>query len=267
MSRIDDVRVDDKLIDVSSNKLDINSGKYKKNVIMLSTWLDNPHSQEELRNLFINMDVAMKFIHDRGYCIKSFSPDQIEVLNNSLQQIKYNAVLLMPDDYKDRKELIREDIFSSAYLQIASYVNSTAHQYSNRSITQFVNTLNPSFLKNNFESFEVFLPEQDILYYRSIIRNGKSVYLNEYVIEEQNRSLNSANENFDNGNSNQNSKKFVKTNGTGIDYYDQNSQINNSIYSQLNNGDAAFVNFIIFPVIVTSLGLVLMTVAFLLSLT
>jgi len=260
-----DGEINDKLIDVSNNSLDIYSRKYVRDVIKLSTWLDNPHSEEELRNLFINMDAAMKYIHDRGYCIKSFNPDKIEILNNSLQQIKYNTVLLMPNNYSDRRELVKEDIYSSVFLQIAAYVNRSAHQYSNRSITKFINTLNPMFLKNNFESFEMFLPEKDIRYYRSIIKEGKSVYLNDYVQEVQKRSLNQLSEDYDSGNSNQNSKKLVKTNGNAVDFSDQNSQINNSIYSQLNNGDAAFINMLAFPIIVAVVGLVLMTIALVLS--
>ena len=87
------------------------------NSISFSSWLSKSHpSTDELRNIFINMDLAMKYIHGKGFCIKSFDPKDIKILNNDINEIKYDTVLRMPNDYNDQQELIREDIYSSAFL-------------------------------------------------------------------------------------------------------------------------------------------------------
>ena len=72
-------------------------------------------SEEEMREIFLNMDRAMKYIHDHGYCVKSFDPRNIMILNNSINQIKLDTVAL-PDDYAEKKQYIKEDIYNSSFI-------------------------------------------------------------------------------------------------------------------------------------------------------
>ena len=180
-------KINNKIIDLRNRKkVDLESDN---NTNTLSNWLSKEHSQDELRRVFINMDMAMKYIHEKRYCIKSFSPKEIEIINNSLDQIKYNTLLEMPNNMYDQKELIKEDIYSSAFLQIGAYLNNNSMKYTHQSIDQFLDTLKPQFLKENFDSFSTFLPESDVAYYRGVVQRGVSVYLNEYVNEKSNRDL------------------------------------------------------------------------------
>lgn len=237
---------DNKIIDFQNykNELHIQKAKVKDN-IKLSVWLRSFHSDDELREVFINMDLAMKYIHEKGYCIKSFDPKDIEILNNSLKQIKYNTLLEMPNNLYDKKELIKEDIYSSSFLQIGIYTKCLAY-------------MNPSFLKENFDSFAIFLPSEDVAYYKGIVQRGASVYFSEYVVERKKRDLKVLEDEIgDTSNSNQRGRSLVKTNGRGYSNYDlvdQNITINESIYSQLNNKEAAFINYVIFPIIIMLLG-------------
>lgn len=237
---------DNKIIDFQNykNELHIQKAKVKDN-IKLSVWLRSFHSDDELREVFINMDLAMKYIHEKGYCIKSFDPKDIEILNNSLKQIKYNTLLEMPNNLYDKKELIKEDIYSSSFLQIGIYTKCLAY-------------MNPSFLKENFDSFAIFLPSEDVAYYKGIVQRGASVYFSEYVVERKKRDLKVLEDEIgDTSNSNQRGRSLVKTNGRGYSNYDlvdQNITINESIYSQLNNKEAAFINYVIFPIIIILLG-------------
>lgn len=240
----------------------------------LSSWLNRQHSQEELRQIFLNMDLAMKYIHDKGYCIKSFSPKEIEILNNSLEQIKYNTLLEMPNSMYDQKELVKEDIYSSAFLQIGAYLNNDSIKYSNQSIDQFLDTLKPQFLKDNFDSFSTFLPETDVAYYRGIVQRGVSVYLNEYVNEKSNRDLVALQKQFgDEGGTERNSNTMnsvkekgtalVKSNGHSTGVYD--NAFNKNIYSQLDKKDAAYIISLMIPIIMVIGGVALMVLAYIMG--
>ncbi len=250
------------VIDFQSRKKEMQI-KDKNDHIKLSEWLNVFHDDEELRTVFINMDLAMKYIHNKGYCIKSFDPKDIEILNNSLKQIKYNTVLEMPNNIYDQKELVKEDIYCLVFLQIGIYTKCLVY-------------LKPKFLKENFNSFATFLPEGDVPYYRGIIERGASVYFSEYVVEKKKRDLQalenevggvSTNTNI-NFKSNERGKSLVKSNGRGFGDYgllDENSQINDSIYSQLNRKEAAFVHFILLPMLLFVLGLVAIIIVYMFS--
>jgi len=262
-------------IDLRNQKRVNLESKFDNNT--LSSWLNHEHTEEELREIFINMDLAMKYIHNKGYCIKSFSPKEIELINDSIDQIKYNTLLEMPNNMYDQKELVKEDIYSSAFLQIGAYLNNDSIKYTNQSIDQFLETLKPSFLKDNFDGFSTFLPESDVPYYRGIVQRGASVYLSDYAKEKSNRDLVSLqkefgedpdamqnNSNSVGNNSKFNGKAYTKSNGHSIGVYD-NGQINRNIYSQLNNKDAAYIVSIMIPLMMVIGGAALMVLAYLMG--
>ena len=135
-------------------------------------------NEEDLRTVFLNMDIALKYIHDHGYCVKSFSPLDIELLSGSMEQIKFNYLLEMPIDALDRKKLIQEDIFNSSCVQIGIYTNT-------------LKNLRKEFLKSNFDDFAKHIPQSDVAYYRGVIQRNAAVYLSEYALEKRNRDLES----------------------------------------------------------------------------
>lgn len=241
------------VIDFQSRKKEMRVKNKSNDNVKLSEWLNAFHTDEELREVFINMDLAMKYIHQKGYCVKDFNPTEIEILNNSLNQIKYNTLLEMPYNVYDQKELVKEDIYSSAFLQIGIY-------------TKCLKYLKPKFLKENFNSFATFLPESDVPYYKGVIERGASVYFSEYVEEKKRRDLQSLENEFGgNGNTSMNTnvnergKSLVKSNGRGFgELLDQNRQINDSIYAQLNHKDSAFVSFVLLPILLVILSLVVL---------
>lgn len=218
--------------------------------VTLSQWIYGK-TDDELRNLFFNMDLTMKYIHEKGYCIKSFDLNKIEILNNSPEQIKFNTLLKLPNDYSIDNELIREDIYNSAFIQIGIYSNCLKY-------------LKPNFLKEHFDSFAMFLPEKDIPYYRGIVQRGANIYFSNYVTEKRKRDIDAMNNQFySNGDGNSNGKSLVKRNGNfksdSGDYESINDKINDVIYRQLNNKkDAAFIGFLIFPMIIFIVGIAIL---------
>ena len=218
------------------------------NAVSLSAWLESFRDSEEMREIFLNMDRAMKYLHDRGYCIRSFDPRCIHILNNSINHIKFDIVSL-PEDYADKKKYIKDDIYNSSFIQIGLYAKCLPY-------------LKRDFLKSNFDRFSEFLPEGDVPYYRGVIDRGASVYFCEYAAEKANRELIALEkelaEDGEKINFNKNTKAFG---GTGV-----NDKINDSIYKQLGNRrDAAFVSFLLFPTVFLVLSFIIALIALFIS--
>ena len=144
--------------------------------ISLAEWLSNHPSEEEIRTVFLNMDRALKYIHDHGYCIEVFYPTEIQILGNEIDHIQFKKLLELSKDIDRRRQMIKEDIFNSSLVQIGIYSNSLKY-------------LKPEFVKENFDSFQQFIPSGDVPYYRGVIQRGAAVYFCEFAIEKSNRDL------------------------------------------------------------------------------
>ena len=59
--------------------------KFEK--ISLLEWVMQNYNDEKMREVFLNMDIALKYIHDHGYCIEIFHPSKIFILNNKSDHI------------------------------------------------------------------------------------------------------------------------------------------------------------------------------------
>lgn len=206
--------------------------------IPLFEWIHEHPSEEELQSMFLNMDRALKYIHDHDYCIEVFHPSEINVLNNEDDYIQFKKIVPLPNDISLKKEYIREDIFHSAFIQIAVYSNSMKY-------------LTPDFLKENFDEFVQFLPSGDVPYYRGVVQRGASVYFCEYSLERRNRELVELEKELgeNTGEADEISKQDVDI---------TNDKINDRIYPQLVNrlGDTAFAHWLIIPGVV--LGVLLL---------
>lgn len=214
----------------------------------LDSWIKSFRDEEEMREIFLNMDRAMKYLHDRGYCVKSFDPRNIYILNNSLDQIKLDIIPL-PDDYAVRKQYIKEDIYNSSFVQIGLYSKCLPY-------------LKKDFLKSNFDRFCEFLPEGDVPYYRGVIDRGASVYFCEYAMEKANRDLATL-------------EKELAGEGMGLSISKQknpmgdvnvNTRINDGIYKQLSSKrEAAFVSLLLFPTALLVVGVIIALISLLIS--
>lgn len=204
--------------------------------VSLRSWIGSFRSEDEMQEIFLNMDRALKYIHEHGYCVKTFDPARIEILNNSLNCIRFSELMEMPMDSFERKKIIKEDIYNSSFIQIGLY-------------TRCLSYLKRDFLKSNFDGFATFLPADDVPYYRGVVERGASVYLSEYVTERTKRDL--ANLEKELGNEGVNVSLPVNPD-------DINDKINDVIYKNINTkrNDAAFATYLIFPTLVLSLTMV-----------
>ncbi|MCI8568642.1 MAG: hypothetical protein HFJ11_01515 [Bacilli bacterium] len=214
--------------------------------ISLAEWLSNHPSEEEIRTVFLNMDRALKYIHDHGYCIEVFYPTEIQILGNEIDHIQFKKLLELSKDIDRRRQMIKEDIFNSSLVQIGIYSNSLKY-------------LKPEFVKENFDSFQQFIPSGDVPYYRGVIQRGAAVYFCEFAIEKSNRDLQDLERQLGEGGGD--GKALIKSSGKNIGVEAiTNDKINDSIYSQINGlKDSAFINILILPTLVL-LGLLVLSI-------
>ena len=222
---------------IKRSKLKVHPDK----VMTLSEWLQKYHMQEDLQNLFVNMDIAMKYIHDQGFYIESFALDRIKLLNDSIRLIRFEILAPFPNDITQQKELVRNNIFLSAVLQIGVYANCI----------QYFNTDTMQFLKENFNQFSMFLPQEDVPYYKGVIERGASVYYSAFVGERKKRELKELDKQLSgvDGGVNSSGKVLVKSNGlaepSAEDLIPHNEKENGVIYKDLSKKEAAFARALI----------------------
>ena len=90
--------------------------------VTLLDWVKNHHSEDEMRDVFLNMDIALKYIHDHGYCIDVFYPTKIDILDDQPDHIQFESIIKIPSESNGkrdvftrdnaRKEIVKEDIFN-----------------------------------------------------------------------------------------------------------------------------------------------------------
>lgn len=224
--------------------------------ITLNEWLQSYRTNNQLQNLFVNMDIAMKYIHDQGYYISSFALDRISLLNYSIRQIQFQELAPLPYDISQQKQVVRDNIFMASVLHIGLYAKCLQH---------FTMNTIPA-IKDNFQQFTIFLPLEDVPYYSGIIEKGASVYYSAYVGERKKRDLQNLEKEVSSGENNSSGKRLVKTNGsayTAEDFLPQNEEANELIYASLVKKEAAFARALIYPILVFVLGFVILFLSYL----
>ena len=215
--------------------------------VTLFDWVREHYSDEEKREVFLNMDIALKYIHDHGYCIEQFYPSRIEILNEQPDHVQFDNIIELSSNISEKSEMIKEDIFNSTLIQVGLYTNTLNH-------------LTPAFLKENFDEIARFLPEGDVPYYRGVVQRGASVYFSEFALEKMNRDLVQLEQQI----SESDGKKPKE-----VDYSENkkvdnlsNDKINDAIYKQISGyREAAFISGVLIPtLIVLSVILILLIV-------
>lgn len=220
----------------------MSSVKFEK--ISLLEWVMQNYNDEKMREVFLNMDIALKYIHDHGYCIENFHPSKIFILNNKSDHIEFECLMPLSNNVDEKKNMIKEDIFNSALIQIALY-------------TKTLKYLTPTFLREHYDEMSKHIPEGDVPYYRGVVQRGASVYFSEFAIERTKRDLEQLEKQINEMDESKNS------NSTGMYRIPQqnleNDSINDSIYKTIiHSREAAFISGYIIP------GIILITVIILL---
>ena len=225
----------------------LNSKNNSVESVTLSEWVNTHHSEDEMRSIFLNMDRALKYIHEHGYCIDVFYPTEINVLNNDDNYVQFKKLVELSKEYDIAREMIKEDIFRSSLIQIGMYSNSLNH-------------INPDFVRENFDSFAQFIPQDDVPYYRGVVQRGASVYFCEYALEKRKRDY-------------EDLEKQLGEGGAKITPISEpseaeitNKKVNDLIYRQINGNEAAFLNVALIPIVILMIVSIVMSIMLLINL-
>ena len=227
--------------------------------IPLDLWIMNHPKEEDIRTVFLNMDIALKYIHDHGYCIEVFYPSEIEILNNELDHIQFKKLIELSKDPAVKQTMI-EDIFNSALMQIGLYFYSDGLGLT---VDQILAHLKPEILKEHFDEYSKVAPEGDIPYYRGVITRGATVYFSEFALERRNRELQDLEKQLaEEGEE----KEQDKDKSLYLDKTPSNDQINDNIYKQINGiRDGAFISTLAIPTIIIIVMAIIMIFAWIIS--
>ena len=224
--------------------------------IPLDLWIMNHPKEEDIRTVFINMDIALKYIHEHGYCIEVFYPSEIEILNNELDHIQFKKLIELSRDPAIKQQMIKEDLFNSALMQIGLYFYSDGLGLS---INTILYNLKPEILKENFDAYSQVIPEGDTPYYRGIILRGATVYLCEFVQEKNNRELQELEKQL----APDDQKNFEPVQ---IKKVPSNNKVNDNIYRQINGlRDAAFISVLTIPTVIIIVMIIIMIFSWVIS--
>ncbi len=207
----------------------------EQEAITLDEWILQHYTEDEMREVFINMDRALKYIHEHGYCIEEFHPSQIEILNNDEDYVRFKKIMKIPSNEADKQRIIQEDIYNSSLIQIGLY-------------TKCLPYLTPTSLKENFEDLLQFVPAEDGPYYRGVVQRGASIYFCEYAYEKRNRDLVELEKQL--GDQVGDTAKALQKEKVDL----ANHSVNDIIYKNISDKkEYAYVSLIAIPVMIASL--------------
>ena len=200
----------------------------------LIEWLKSIRSEEEKRELLLNLDIALKYLNDRGMMVTSFNPNDIEIIDNNIKEIMFTKVDRMNRSVDD---VVRRNIYDEAKLALSVYLN-------------YFDGFNDDFLKNNYDEFVFAIPPDDVNYYKGIIVRGSSVYFSEFDLEKRKRDLSKLEEEV------KDNTDYDESNGMLDMMTINNDSINNKLYSKIFR-EGAYANTNIVPIVIVVLGFII----------
>lgn len=197
-------------------------------------------SDEQYKKLFYNMSTTMKYIHESDYYIRSFNLSEIEIKNvETLTPIQFNKLEKLEED---NQEEINKNIYILALLMVGVYSNT-------------LDNFNAQFVKDNFNEFELFLPEDDVSYLRGVIQRNSPVYYCDYVVARNQRELEKLEHEVGGMDTTVGGITKSKSTAIGRAMADRETE---KLYSGLLSSDkqAAFTSFLILPLTMILLGII-----------
>lgn len=117
------------------------------------------------------MDMMLKRLHKNNYMVRNFDVNNI-YFENGVYEFDENKIMPITSVVADNKE--------QAILHNLTWMSMVAlWLYSDNPTTTLIS---PEFVRNNFDSFSFWYPQEDREYYRSVLVDGTISYYSDYVI-------------------------------------------------------------------------------------
>ncbi len=210
----------------------------------LDDWMHEYHNLDEYQSMFYLMSLTMKYIHSHNYQITNFNPNKIvfetsdDVTSHPETYVIYQNIESFGDDpVKD----MHNNMYNLAFLQVGIYSSTLPY-------------LKPDFLKENFNQFKPFLPEDDIIYYQRVLVNNNYFYYNDYRDQKNQQQIDALTKQTNSGSGDRSkTSQLTKATAAGKLY---------NFDDKDNNPMAAFVSRFLLPFLVISLSLLIPIAAF-----
>lgn len=139
--------------------------------ITLNEWFSNHNINDKsdiasYLDLFYDMDRSMKYLHENGYYVTTFS-DYSNIFINDRTVLYKNVEQLYPED---RDYIINNNIYALSSLALCIY-NELPYK----------RPFNKESLRENYSFFSSSIPSDVSNYYNGIFMNDASVYLSDYI--------------------------------------------------------------------------------------
>lgn len=204
-------------------------------------WLKYDGHDEELPKLFYNMSATLKYIHSNDYYIRDFNISDININNEeTLSPIEYKNIEKM--ETIEDKEKIPENIHTLALLQLAAYSKTLAY-------------FNPTFAEQNFQEFELFIPEEDIPYLRGAIQRRSPVYYCDFVNARNQREIERLEK--ETGGVDSSIGGMSKSKSTAIGRAMTDKETERLYKNTFTDGQSGLTTFLILPLTMILLGVIL----------
>ena len=213
----------------------------EENTITLKEWLDTNPDMDMKRNLYLYGDMALNYLNDRGVIVDSFDINDISLVDGDIKKIRFDYL-----SESDNYALAKDNLYQYAKSGIKMYMN-------------YFDQLNDDFLKNNYNEFEYCLPKDDVNYFKGVIQRGSFVYFNEFDFELRKKKLKELGAEVEDS---IDINSFSKPNNDEINrlvYGTSSEDIVGGSKVKVRTRDAAFVEFMYYPVMVSLiLGVILL---------
>lgn len=203
--------------------------------ITLNEWFSNHNINDKsdiasYLGLFYDMDRSMKYLHENGYYVTTFS-DYSNIFINDRTVLYKNVEQLYPED---RDYIINNNIYALSSLALCIY-NELPYK----------RPFNKESLRENYSFFSSSIPSDVSNYYNGIFMNDASVYLSDYIDAKRER------EGYQISSDNNNSQSS-KGSGKALSYGTE--------YGKMYSGDDkanAFVMVFLFPALIFLLSILI----------
>lgn len=174
-------------------------------------------NSEELTNVLIQLDNALEYLHNNGFCIYDFEPKKIILYNKKLTFNSFSGIL--------------NDInvsHNAKYVNIYQLCKIGLFAYNGMPVDGNMNNNHYNFLQTYLEEFNKKgqIPSEIYEYYEEVILRSNVIYLNDYLVQKRQEL---------NGNQNTNVRRKTKATSIGTAFV---------------SNEAAYVNVLFIPTVI-----------------
>ena len=216
------------------------------NETTLDKWSSHYHSTDEMRQVFCAQSDALKRTHSYGYYVTDFNLDQILVGETEHHQkyVVFKSVKKLP--LHEEEFYMKKNVRVECFQEVGLYCSM---------LSDVTISFTPQFLKENFDRFAPFLPEEDFPFYKKVFVFDTMMYLCDYV--ERNNQMKISKMESDGGSG----KSYTKSTPQGKAFLEEQAPFK----PMDGSSQSAFAQTFVLPFVIFALSLLIPLLTFIFS--